>query len=68
MDDVDRFQARLLARESESMRELCDAVRRCADRLAEWIDANSYLTDHRRYNRARRKAVRAILDGISHEH
>lgn len=36
--------------------------------LCEWLTASRYLLDRRRYNRARRKAVRAVLAGLAHHH
>lgn len=46
-------------------RETLAAWTRAARNAARWLDANRYLLDRRRYNRARRNAVRAVLEGLS---
>ena len=42
-----------------------DAFRDCIAALAEWLPGASLTLDRRRYSRARRKAVRAILAALA---
>lgn len=46
-------------------RETLAAWTRMTRDAARCLDANRYLTDRRRYNRARRKAVRSVLAGLA---
>lgn len=70
-DDDDRSRQRIAASAADfahaidAVNRMADAFRDCIAALAEWLPGASLTLDRRRYNRARRKAVRSILAALA---